>query len=81
MYDEEALNDPVCPEDADALGENLITFQTDLRLIFTRCRRQYGGDTWVSNEFWQAYIISEQLWDKLETLYQAGGFDKPKEVK
>jgi hypothetical protein len=77
MWDAETLNEPLHTDDADQLGEVLANLQTDIRLMFTKCRRQYNGDTWISNELWAAYMISEMLWDKLQFVYDHGGFDRP----
>jgi hypothetical protein len=77
MFDDEQLDEPLDLSDADTIGENLMNLQCDIRLCFTRARRQYRGDTWISNELWQAHLMAEQLWEKLQMIYDNDGFDHP----
>lgn len=78
FFEDEILDEPLCPEDADGVGEQLAELQTSVRLLFTRALRQYRGTTWISNYLWNAHLLLEQTWDVLQSVYDHDGFDKPK---
>ena len=79
MFDEEILNEPVYEEDIDQYGETLNNAMLDIRLVFTRIRRQYQGDTWISQEVWEQYCLLDQAYERMVTLMDHGVFKKPKE--
>ena len=79
--DEESLSEPLDESDADSIGENLMNLNYEVRLAFSRARRQYGGDTWISNELWKAFQMLDQVWDVLQQVYDYDGFLHPSKRK
>lgn len=78
MWDRESLTEPLTEADADQIGEELMILQSDARLLFTRARYQYQGETWISQELWQAYSKLEEVWDIFQKVWDHGGFDDPR---
>jgi hypothetical protein len=79
MFDEETLNEPVYEEDIDeSYGETLNNAMLDVRLLFARVRRQYQGDTWISQELWEQYCLLDQAADRMINLMNQGVFKRPK---
>jgi len=76
MFDEETLNEPLHESDADHIGELLMDLQSDTRLVFTRARRQYNGDTWISNELWNILSVIDHVWDRFQALYDSDAFTR-----
>lgn len=79
MFDEEILNEPVYEDDIDQYGESLNNAMLDLRLLFSRTRIQYQGDTWISQELWNQYCLLDQAYERMVTLLDHGLFKKPQE--
>lgn len=77
FYDDEILNEPLCNGDTDEVAEQLMNVQADIRLLFTRARRMYNGDTWISHELWRAFQKLEETWDILQNIYDHDGFRNP----
>lgn len=76
-FEPETLAEPLCEQDSESLGEALMNLQADVRLLFTRARIQYGGDTWISNEMWMALQELDVIWERFQRIYDAGGFPGP----
>ena len=78
MFDEETLNEPVFEEEIDeSYGETLNNAMLDIRLIFSRVRRQYQGDTWISQELWEQYCLLDQAAERMIHMMQQGVFKRP----
>ncbi len=77
QFDDETLAEPLHENDTEHIGELLMDLQLEVRLLFTRARHQYGGDTWISMELWAALQELNVVWERFQRMYDAEVFPGP----
>ena len=70
----ETLNTPLDGDDGAELAENLDTLYFQLRVLFSRARQQYRGDTWISNELWAFAMQVQGISERYNDMMEAGVF-------